>query len=139
MRATFGISACINVGKFVLQVNLNRIVSANPGLYGDIVAPFKLPPIKVGGGDGTLSSYVGFMEFSMATMGVDTTPRAVIGEHPTIELLGTGGVLSANVQSWTSNTRLGIRFDPIGVGTKQYTITKVIGADRVVRWSNPAV
>ena len=139
MRATFGISACVSVGKFVLQVKLNRIVSADPNQYGDIVAPFVLPPIRVGGGEGALPNYVGFLDFSMATEGVDTTPRAVLGEHPTLELLGTGGILQANVQFWTNNTRIGIRFDPIGTGTKQYTITKVIGSDGVVRWQNPAV
>lgn len=139
MNATFGISACINVSKFILKVNLDRIISADPGHYGDIVAPFTLPPIKVGGGDGTLGSYVGFLEFSMATQGVATDPRAVLGEHPTLQLLGTGGTLHANVQSWTSRTRLGIRFDPIGTGTMRYTITAVVGTDRVTRWTNPAV
>lgn len=138
MIATFGISACINVGKFVLQVNLNRIASANPGQYGDIVAPFALPPIKVGGGDGTLPNYVGFLEFSMATEGVSVTPRQVLGNRPSIRMIGGGGRLTANVQSWVSDTRLGIRFDPIGAGTMQYTITAVVGTDGVVRWQNPA-
>lgn len=138
MNATFGVSACISESKFVLQVNLNRIVSANPGQYGDIVAPFTLPPIKVGGGAGTLPNYVGFLEFSIATQGVAVSPRDVLGEHPTLQLLGTGGVLQANVQFWTTNTRLGIRFDPIGTGTKEYTITAVVGTDGVVRWRNPA-
>lgn len=138
MRATFGISACINVGQFWLMVDLNRIVSANPQQYGDVVAPFKLPPIQVGGGSGTLPSYVGFLQFSMATQGVSTTPRAVLGEHPTVQLLGTGGVLQANVQFWTTNNRIGIRFDPIGTGIKAYSVVSVTGTDGVVRWRNPA-
>lgn len=138
MNATFGLSECVGSVRFDFQVNLDRIVSSYPSVYPDVVPPFNLPAMKVGGGGGTIAAYVGTLVFSMATPDVSMSPRSLLGEHPSLSMLGTGGRLFANVQSWVDDTHLGIRFVPDGEGTKHYTITAVVGTDGVVRWKNPA-
>lgn len=137
MRATFGISAILAVQAFKLMVSLDRIESYYPQQYGDVEAPFVLPPIQLNGGEGTHSAFVGNFVLSMATQGVAVSPRDVLGAHPKVVISYNGGNVTQRVVQWSDSGRLLWRVDSLSATPSVVKIVSILDSNGVERWKNP--
>lgn len=138
MQATFGISAILAAQEFKLMVSLDLIASYYPQQYGDVEAPFVLPPIQLNGGAGTHSAFVGNFVLSMATQGVAVSPRDVLGTHPKVVISYNGGKVSQRVVQWSDSGRLLWRVDSLSATPSVVKILSILDSNGVERWKNPA-
>ena len=138
MRATFGMSTVLAVQEFKLMVSLNMIVSYYPQQYGDVEAPFVLPPIQLNGGAGTNTAFIGNFEMSMATQGVAVTPRDVLGNHPRVVISYDGGKVSYRFVQWSDSNRFLWRVDSLSSSPSVVKILSILDSNGVERWRNPA-
>ena len=138
MNATFGISAILTAQEFKLMVSLDLISSYYPQQYGDVEAPFVLPPIQLNGGAGTHTGYIGNLELSMATQGVAVTPRDVLGAHPKVVVSYSGGNISQRVVQWSGSNRLLWRVDSLSSTPSVVKIVSILDSNGVERWKNPS-
>ena len=138
MRATFGISAILAAQEFKLMVSLDLIASYYPQQYGNVEAPFVLPPIQLNGGAGTNANYVGNLVMSMATQGVAVTPRDVLGDHPKVVVSYSGGNIAQRVVQWSNSNRLLWRVDSTSTTPSVVKIVSILDSNGVERWRNPS-
>lgn len=138
MQATFGISAILAVQEFKLMVSLDLLESYYPQQYGDVAAPFELPPIQLNGGAGTHTNYVGNLVMSMATQGVAVTPRDVLGPNPKVVISYDSGGVAQRVVQWSSTNRLLWRADSTSTTPSVVKIVSILDSNGVERWRNPA-
>lgn len=138
MQATFGISAVLTVQEFKLMVSLDLIASYYPQQYGDVEAPFVLPPIQLNGGEGTHTAFIGNFVMSMATQGVAVSPRDVLGAHPKVVISYDGGKVSQRVVQWSDSNRLLWRVDSQSTTPSVVKIMSILDGNGVERWRNPS-